>query len=428
MISITLPLSPEVAANLKAGDSVELSGFVYTARDATHMRLLADLEQQGKLPFDLEGQILFYAGPTPARAGRPIGAVGPTTAKRMDAATTTLLDAGIVATLGKGQRTDAVTNAVAKHQTVYFGAVGGAAALLATHIVSAEPVAYPELGTEALVRLELKDFPAFVALDSKGNDFYAQAPAEWRAFLESEKSVSGTMPTAQGEDHIPSPSSERGTFITFEGGEGAGKSTQINALQRQLEMHGYEVMVVREPGGSVVGEAIRNVLLDASHTEMTARTELFLYEAARAQVVDEIIEPALARGTTVLCDRFFDSTTAYQGYGRGLDLGVIERLNTAAVHGVVPDRTIVLDTDPRSGLARATKNGAVADRLEREELSFHERVREGFLAIGEKEPQRVRVISSEQPITAVFAEILHEVKDLFPRLEEALTAQEGDHE
>lgn len=417
MTKVSLPLSPEVAATLKAGDNVELSGFVFTARDATHLRLLADLEQQGKLPFDLEGQILFYAGPTPARAGRPLGAVGPTTAKRMDAATATLLDAGIAATLGKGQRSDAVRDAVVQHQTVYFGAVGGAAALLATHIVSAEPVAYPELGTEALMRLELNDFPAFVALDSKGNDFYAQAPAEWRAFLESEKS----------SQEAPS-SFKRGIFITFEGGEGAGKSTQINALQRQLEMHDYEVMVVREPGGSVVGEAIRNVLLDASHTEMTARTELFLYEAARAQVVDEIIEPALERGTTVLCDRFFDSTMAYQGYGRGLDLGVIERLNAAAVHGVVPDRTIVLDADPRSGLARATKNGAVADRLEREDLSFHERVRKGFLALGEKDPQRVRIISSEQPITAVFAEILREVRDLFPRLDEALITQEGDNE
>lgn len=402
---INLPLQPDVAAQLKAGDHVELNGPVFTARDATHMRLIADLENTGKLPFDLQGQLLFYAGPTPARAGRPHGAVGPTTAKRMDEATIPLLDAGIAATLGKGTRTQKVTEACKKHKTVYFGAVGGAAALLAKHIVSATPVAYDELGTEALVRLELKDFPAFVALDSEGNDLYEQAPQAWRE--KRTQDLGHTNRRAQGR------------FITFEGGEGAGKSTQIQALARQLEMRGVDVLVVREPGGSKVGERIRSVLLDPENTMMASSTELFLYEAARAQVVEEIIAPALERGVTVLCDRYFDSTTAYQGYGRGLDIEMIERLNRAAVQGVVPDRTIVLDAEPRLGLKRATQDGADADRLEQEQLAFHERVREGFTALAHKEPDRVRLIPAGLGITDVFKQVIRAVIDVFPELNDA---------
>ena len=405
---IDLPLNPEVAEQLRAGEHVELNGPVFTARDATHMRLIQDLEASGKLPFELEGQLLFYAGPTPARSGRPHGAIGPTTAKRMDKATLPLLDAGIAATLGKGQRSADIADACARHKTVYFGAVGGAAALLAKHIISAEPVAYDELGTEALVRLELKDFPAFVALDSLGNDLYEQAPRAWR------EECSQDAPSSQVGDSAPS---QRGRFITFEGGEGAGKSTQIQALARQLEMRGVEVLVVREPGGSVVGEAIRHVLLDPANTEMSSHTELFLYEAARAQVVDEIIAPALERGVTVLCDRYYDSTTAYQGYGRGLDIGLVEQLNVAAISGVVPDRTLVLDVDPALGLNRATQNGAAADRLEQEALAFHQRVRAGFLAVAQKEPERVRVIAPNLGITHTFNEVVLAIADLFPEFD-----------
>lgn len=409
---ITLPLDSNVAAQLRAGDHVELNGPVFTARDATHMRLVSDLEESGKLPFDLEGQLLFYAGPTPARAGRPHGAVGPTTAKRMDKASLPLLDAGIAATLGKGTRTEELKDACKKHQTVYFGAVGGAAALLAKHIISATPVAYDDLGTEALVKLELKDFPAFVAIDSQGNDLYLSAPQEWlRTRGESDKTPAGE------------PQPLRGCFITFEGGEGVGKSTQIQALARQMEMQDIPVKVVREPGGSRVGEAIREVLLSPENDEMSATTELFLYEAARAQVVSEIIRPALEQGITVLCDRYFDSTTAYQGYGRGIDLATIDQLNNAAVGGLIPDRTIVLDADPQEGLRRATKNGVDADRLEQEELAFHQRVREGFLALAQKEPQRVRIISSNQGITDVFLDVLEEVADLF---EFAASAEQED--
>ena len=180
-IRIELPVSRATLAMLSAGDEVRLFGPVFTARDVGHQELLAALAEEGELSHGLAGQTLFYAGPTPAVEGYPAGSVGPTTAKRMDAATPALLRAGIVATIGKGARSDEVRAAFAETGSVYFAAVGGAAALLGAHVVDAEPVAWPELGTEALVRLSLSDFPAFVAIDTAGVDLYAQAPAEWRA-------------------------------------------------------------------------------------------------------------------------------------------------------------------------------------------------------------------------------------------------------
>ena len=183
-IRIELPVSRETLALLAAGDEVHLSGPVYTARDAGHELLLEKLAETGELPYALAGQTLFYAGPTPAVEDYPAGSVGPTTAMRMDAATPTLLRAGIVAVIGKGSRSDEVRAAFVETRSVYFAAVGGAAALLGAHVVAAEPVAWPELGTEALVRLTLSDFPAFVAIDATGADLYAIAPAEWRAEME----------------------------------------------------------------------------------------------------------------------------------------------------------------------------------------------------------------------------------------------------
>lgn len=172
---LTLPLAKDEAASLRAGDALLLSGPVFTSRDAGHVRLLAALEEEGRLPFDLEGQTLFYAGPTPASAGRPLGAVGPTTSGRMDFAAPALYRAGIVATIGKGSRDPEVAQACMETGSVYLCAVGGSAALLAKCVVSAETIAYDDLGTEALRRLELRDFPCFVALDVLGNDVYAQA-------------------------------------------------------------------------------------------------------------------------------------------------------------------------------------------------------------------------------------------------------------
>jgi fumarate hydratase subunit beta len=180
IIDIELPVSRARLALLHAGDEVRLSGPVYTARDAGHMRLIAALERDGELPFGLSGQTLFYAGPTPPSAGRPLGAVGPTTAKRMDLFAPQLLRAGIVATIGKGDRSEEVRLACKKTGSVYFAAVGGAAALLACHVTDARPVAWEDLGTEALVRLTLSGLPVFVAIDAEGNDLYRSAPASWR--------------------------------------------------------------------------------------------------------------------------------------------------------------------------------------------------------------------------------------------------------
>ncbi len=179
-IRLNLPASRDELATLAAGDEVLLSGPVVTARDVGHERLLGVLTETSELPFGLAGQVLFYAGPTPPAAGRPFGAVGPTTASRMDSATPRLLEAGIVATIGKGARSDAVAEACRRTRSVYFAAVGGAAALLARHVVAAEPVAWEELGTEALVRITLSEFPAFVAIDTRGVDLYRGAAASWR--------------------------------------------------------------------------------------------------------------------------------------------------------------------------------------------------------------------------------------------------------
>jgi tartrate/fumarate subfamily iron-sulfur-dependent hydro-lyase beta chain len=178
-VRIALPAESAALRTLPVGTSVLLSGVVYTARDATHVRLVAELERDGVLPHGLTGQTLFYAGPTPPAAGRAAGSVGPTTAKRMDAWTPALLDAGIAATIGKGARSSAVRDACTRTGAVYLAAVGGAAALLATRVTSAEVVAYPELGTEALVRMTLEDFPVWVAIDAEGRDLYADARAEW---------------------------------------------------------------------------------------------------------------------------------------------------------------------------------------------------------------------------------------------------------
>lgn len=171
-IALTLPLTREVRAGLRCGQAVLLSGPVYTMRDAGHARALASLRETGRLPFDLAGQTLFYAGPTPAAAGRPLGSVGPTTASRMDFATPELMDAGIVACIGKGKRSAAIADACMRTGSLYFAAVGGIAALLATHVIASEDVAWTDLGTEALRKLQLKDFPCFVAIDVEGNDLY----------------------------------------------------------------------------------------------------------------------------------------------------------------------------------------------------------------------------------------------------------------
>lgn len=169
---LRLPEDNGLLSALEAGQRVLLSGVVYTMRDAGHIRALEALERDGELPFGLHGQTLFYAGPTPAAAGRPLGSVGPTTASRMDFAAPRLYEAGIAATIGKGKRSANVRVACARLGKVYFMAVGGVAALLAKCVTSAETVAWDDLGAEALVRLEISDFPVFVAIDACGNDVF----------------------------------------------------------------------------------------------------------------------------------------------------------------------------------------------------------------------------------------------------------------
>lgn len=169
---LELPLSKDALAGLRIGQEVRLTGPVYTMRDAGHARALEALRDAGELPFGLAGQTLFYAGPTPAAAGRPLGSVGPTTASRMDFATPALMDAGIAACIGKGKRSPEVIEACRCTGAVYFAAVGGIAALLAKHVTASETIAWDDLGTEALRRLQLEDFPVFVAVDAHGGDLY----------------------------------------------------------------------------------------------------------------------------------------------------------------------------------------------------------------------------------------------------------------
>ena len=204
--------------------------------------------------------------------------------------------------------------------------------------------------------------------------------------------------------------SERGVFITFEGGEGCGKSTQLRILARRLEAAGVPVRSLREPGGTVVGEAVRGLLLDPETTGLDAFAELLLYEASRAQLVAEVIEPALESGEIVLCDRFADSSMAYQGHARGLPLVEVAALNDIATGGLSADRTVLLDIEPALGVRRATYEGA--DRLEGEDLAFHERVRAGFLAIAAEEPDRVRVVDASGDVETVAARVFAALSDV----------------
>jgi fumarate hydratase subunit beta len=178
---VNLPLSEEIIKDLKAGDSLLLTGALYVARDAAHKRLAETLERGEPLPFDVRGQVIYYMGPSPARPGRVIGAAGPTTSARMDGYTPALLAAGLKGMIGKGMRSDAVKEAIKRYRAVYLAAVGGAGALLSRCIVKSEVVAYQDLGPEAVLRLEVRDFPVAVVNDIYGGDLYEQGRAKYRA-------------------------------------------------------------------------------------------------------------------------------------------------------------------------------------------------------------------------------------------------------
>ena len=176
---IKAPISSKDASLLKAGDYVYITGTIYTARDAAHKRMAESLQKGNELPFDLKNNIIYYMGPSPAREGRPIGSAGPTTASRMDKYTPALLDLGLVGMIGKGKRSKEVIDAMIKNGAVYFAAVGGAGAILSQRIKSSQVIAYDDLGTEAIRKLEVENFPVIVVIDSQGNNLYESAIKEF---------------------------------------------------------------------------------------------------------------------------------------------------------------------------------------------------------------------------------------------------------
>lgn len=209
-----------------------------------------------------------------------------------------------------------------------------------------------------------------------------------------------------------------GLFITFEGGDGAGKSTHLQLVAEALRDRGIEAVCLREPGGTIIGEQLRSTVLDPGNYVMVDECELLIYEAARAQLVFQVIKPALQRGAVVLCDRFADSTVAYQCFGRGIPRDIVDRVNEFSCQGVWPDRTILMMTggDAEMGIGRAT-NHKHADRLEMAGLEFHERVNGGYLALAAADPARIRLVVSDEPKPATARKVFGQLADLFPWME-----------
>lgn len=210
---------------------------------------------------------------------------------------------------------------------------------------------------------------------------------------------------------------KQGLFVTCEGGEGAGKTTLLSKLEKELVNRGYEVVLTREPGGSQLGESIRQWLLNRDfHATMGKKAELLLFLAARAQHIEELIKPSLNAGKVVLCDRFNDSTVAYQGLGRALGMEFVQKWCDLVCEDVIPNLTFFLDVDPQEGLRRTkriskenAKAGSV-DRIEAERLEFHQKVRQGLLSLAKQYPQRIVRIDANQSDSQVFAEALHNLE------------------
>jgi dTMP kinase len=203
----------------------------------------------------------------------------------------------------------------------------------------------------------------------------------------------------------------RGKFISFEGGEGAGKSTQARMLRTHLESLGYTALLTREPGGSPGAEEIRRLLVEGEPERWTSLAETLLFLAARADHIARTIEPALSSGTWVICDRFADSTFVYQGVARGLGMEFVRRLQRTALGDFAPNLTIMLDVMPQDGLARAGNRGAAENRFERFDGAFHDRLREGFLALAHDEPQRCAIVDGSGDAQAIAAEIWRVVSE-----------------
>ncbi|OUN00519.1 MAG: dTMP kinase [Paenibacillaceae bacterium ZCTH02-B3] len=221
--------------------------------------------------------------------------------------------------------------------------------------------------------------------------------------------------TGEGADIV-----RRGLFVTIEGVEGAGKTTLIARLAERLRRSGHEPVVTREPGGVPVAEAIRSLLLDRAQTGMDPRTEALLYAAARSQHLAEKVLPALERGSVVLCDRFVDSSLAYQGHARGLGIDEVWQINRFATGGCLPDLTLCLDLDPEIGLARIRKEaGREVNRLDLEDLAFHRKVREGFRLAAGRFPGRIFMLDASRPPLAVEEEAWNHIARLLAQVQAA---------
>lgn len=203
----------------------------------------------------------------------------------------------------------------------------------------------------------------------------------------------------------------KGKFITCEGSEGSGKSTQIEMVQQYLKDRGEKAMLLREPGGVELGEKIRGLLLDVKNVDMTSECETLLYMASRAQLVAEKILPLLKQGTNILCDRFLDSTIAYQGYGNGVDIDFIKKIGQFITQSVKPDLTLLFDIDAKTGLSRIKRS---KDRIERRAIAYHNRVRRGYLRLAQSEPLRIKVIEvGNRDKEEIFAETRQHIDRLF---------------
>ncbi len=197
---------------------------------------------------------------------------------------------------------------------------------------------------------------------------------------------------------------KQGLFISAEGTDGSGKTTQIKLIMEHLRAAGLDVVLLREPGGTRISEEIREVILNPATTEMADHTEMLLYAASRAQLVAETIKPALEQGKVVICDRYVDSTFAYQGYGRGLDMEMLEKVNGIAIDGTMPDITFFFDIDPEVSLSRRMASSA-ADRIENEKPDFHRKVHEGYMKLARKEPQRIKTIDSSRTVEQIWMDV-----------------------
>jgi len=248
-------------------------------------------------------------------------------------------------------------------------------------------------------------------------------PAAPGPFRTGEPMEPALRSASQVDPRLLASTRRHGCFVTFEGIEGSGKTTQIARLAERLDEAGEPAVVTREPGGSPLGRRLRGLLLGGEVSRIEPIAELLLYVADRAQHLRELVEPTLAAGTHVLCDRYLDATLAYQGFARGLDLDFIRRLHEKPPLDRRPDRTILLDLGPELGLDRARRRNdelgleTVEGRFEREPLAFHRRVREGYLSLAEAEPFRFRIVAAEGSADEIAARIADLLSDLFPALD-----------